>query len=111
MIVIPNMNFSVARSISEMAELQVRLTEWAENDARLKPSGELSQISRNLSLLGSIGLQALEYLKAGQAAPDHWISQQLHALDAIQKPSAEVMLAAVRPVRLLLEAVSQKTDK
>lgn len=96
---------------SELAELHVKLTEWAENDSRLKPPGELMQISRNLSILGSIGLQALEYLRAGHTAPDHWISQQFQVLGEIQKPSAEVTLAAARPVRLLLEAVSQKTDK
>lgn len=95
---------------SELSELQVMLTEWVENDSRLKPSGELTQISKNLSILGSIGLQALEYLKAGHAAPDHWISQQFQVLGEIQKPSAEVTLAAARPVRLLLEAVSQSAQ-
>jgi hexosaminidase len=94
---------------SELAELHVRLTEWAENDSRLKPSSELSQISRNLSLLGSIGLRAMGYLRSNQAVPDSWVSQQMRALDEIQKPSAEVTLAAVRPVRMLLEAVAQKS--
>jgi hexosaminidase len=98
-----------AGATSELAELQVRLTEWAENELRLKPSGELTQLSRNLSLLGSIGLRALGYLKSSQAVPDSWLPQLIQALNEIQKPSAEVTLAAVRPVRMLLEAVAQKS--
>jgi hexosaminidase len=96
---------------SEAAELHVTLTEWAENDSRLRPSDELIQISKNLSILGSVGLRALEYLRTGKAAPDGWVRQQFEILDAIEKPSAEVTLAAVRPVRLLLESVSKHGDK
>jgi hexosaminidase len=92
----------------ELAELQVRFTEWSDNEARLKPPAELASLSRNLSVLGSIGLQALEYLKAGRPAPEGWVSQQMQVLNEIQKPNAEVILAAVRPVRLLREAVSAR---
>jgi hexosaminidase len=96
-------------AISELAELHVTLTEWAENDSRLKPSAELTQLSRNLSILGSVGLRALEYLRSSQAVPDGWLSQHIQALDEIQKPNVEVTLAAVRPVRMLLEALAQKS--
>ncbi len=86
-------------SAAELAELRSTLTAWAENDSRLQPSGELAGLSKNLSILGSIGLQALEYLRTGQAPPAGWIDQQMALLKQMDKPEAEVNLAAVRPVR------------
>jgi hexosaminidase len=103
---------------AELAELRVRLREWADNDARLEPLAdgdafvsELISLSRNLAAVGSIGLRALEYLEAGQAAPEEWVDGQKKALDAMEKPNAEVVLAAVRPVRMLLNAVSRTGNK
>jgi hypothetical protein len=58
--------------------------------------------------VGEIGLQALGYLEAGQTAPADWLAQQNSALDAIEQPVAEVVLGAVRPVILLLGALSPK---
>jgi len=105
-------------SASDVAELRAALTNWAENDARLQQKGELAGLSRNLSLLGSIGLQALEYVQPkhappalalpGQAPPAGWIEQQIQVLAEIEKPEAEVNLAAVRPVRMLVEAVGNR---
>jgi hypothetical protein len=86
----------------------VMLNVWADNDARLRANSELSGLSKNLSVLGRIGLQTLEYWRAGQAAPQGWIEQQIAALNAMEKPSAEVNLAAVRPVRLLVLGASQR---
>ncbi len=89
------------------AELNAAFTLWAANDARLHPTGEIAELSKNLSIVGSIGLQTLEYLRTGQPAPENWIAQQTEALREIEKPSAEVTLAAVRPVRLLVEALAR----
>ena len=97
-------------SPSELAELEVRMTEWSQCDVRLHQLPELAPLSHNLSILGSVGLKALEYLKAGTAAPEAWVSQQMRTLNGIQEPAAEVTLAAVRPVRLLLEAVSSRAS-
>jgi hexosaminidase len=97
---------------AEMAELRAKFSEWAENDARLQPLGELAQLSKNLSQLGSIGLRALELLRSGRPArpaPDGWVVDQILVIEKMQKPEAEVTLAAVRPVRLLLEALVQRT--
>jgi hypothetical protein len=58
-----------------------------------------------------MGLRALEYLEAGKAAPEDWVAEQKKALDAMEKPNAEVVLAAVRPVRMLLNAVSRTGNK
>jgi hypothetical protein len=84
------------------------LTAWAENVSRLQASGELAGLSKNLSILGSIGLRALEYIQPGQTAPAGWIEQQMMLLKDIERPEAEVNLAAVRPVRILLEAAARR---
>jgi hexosaminidase len=95
-------------SAGELAELQAILTAWAENDARLQPQGELARLSKNLSILGSIGLRTLEYLRSGQAPPEGWIERQMAALGEMETPEAEVKLAAVRPVRILLDGAAQR---
>jgi hexosaminidase len=95
-------------SAAEMAELRAMLTAWAENDARLQPTGELAGLSKNLSVLGSIGLRTLEYLQPGQSAPAGWIEQRMAALSEMERPEAEVNLAAVRPVRILLVGVARR---
>ncbi len=95
-------------SAKETAELRAMLTAWAENGARLQPAGELAGLSKNLSVLGTIGLQALEYLRSGQAPPKGWMERQMAALSEREKPSAEVILAAVRPVRILVAGAAQR---
>jgi hexosaminidase len=93
---------------AELAELQVTFAEWAGNDARWKAPADLVSLSQNLSILGSVGLRALEYLRAGTVAPEGWVSEQMLMLNEIQKPNAEVTLSAVIPVRLMLKSVSRK---
>jgi hexosaminidase len=89
----------------ETAELRATLGLWAQIDAQ---PGELAALSKNLSILGSMGLRALEYLKTPQSAPQDWIAQQRAALAEIEKTSAEVILAATRPVRILIEGVAKQ---
>jgi len=92
----------------ESVDLRATFRAWAENDARLQPSGELVEISKNLSQLGSIGLHALDYFRHIEPLPSGWAAEQLTAIDRMQKPQAEVMLAATRPVRLLVQALANK---
>lgn len=96
------------QSGTESAELRATLTAWAENDARLQPQGDLAGLSRNLSVLGSIGLQTLEYLRSGSVPPEGWVDRQLAGLSGMEKPMAEVRLVAARPVRILLEGAAQR---
>jgi hexosaminidase len=96
-------------SASEIAELRSILTAWAENEALLQSPGEVAGLSKHLSVLGSIGLRALEYLQSGQTAPSGWIDQQMALLKEMERPEAEVNLAAVRPVRKLLEAAARRS--
>ncbi len=107
---------NASTSAMDLAELRVRLRQWAENDARLVPMmdgniflRELAPLSQRLTALGGIGLQALDYLTSGKSAPPSWVAAQLQTLDNMDAPSAEVSLAAVRPIRLLLKAVSHES--
>jgi hexosaminidase len=74
------------------AELRTSFQQWAGNG-----------LLKNLAEVGAIGLQALDYLESGKPAPEKWIADQKKLLDEMAKPSGEIVLAAVRPVRLLVE--------
>jgi len=95
----------------DLAELRATFQLWMENDARLPENALLAEakpVSRNLVETGKIGLEALRYLESQKPAPESWLAQQNHALDRMEKPVAEVVLAAVRPVRVLLHALESK---
>jgi hypothetical protein len=72
---------------------------------------ELKPLAQRLTQAAAIGLRALKYLEAGEAPPDSWVTEQTHVLDAMEQPCAEVVLAAVRPVRLLVRAASRPTSQ
>jgi len=86
------------------ADLRATFRLWAENDRQLARLGvaELNGLSKDLSALGAIGLQALDYADSGKPAPEPWVAEQKRLLDRMEKPNAEVRLAAVRTVRAVL---------
>jgi len=88
----------------ERADLRATLQLWADNDRRMQHLGiaELQTLSRNLSTLGKIGLEALDYLESGKPAPQTWVLEKKKLLEQLEQPTAEVKLAAVRTVRSLL---------
>jgi hexosaminidase len=97
---------------SEIAALRAAFTEWSANDSQIPRNfltSELIPLSRNLSTLGGIGLRALEFLTGGKPVPD-WAAQQLQEIEAMDKPVAEVRLAAIRPVRILLNAIARNAS-
>jgi hexosaminidase len=89
-------------TFSEWTGIQARVARLAEGNALL---AELIPLVANLAAVGKIGLSALEFLEKGQAAPPGWVEQQNRELDRLEKTVAEVGLAAVRPVRLLVARV------
>jgi len=105
----------------EGEEIRLAMSQWSVNDRRLRPLlassillEEAAPLSEDLSKLGSVGLRALQYLESGEPAPANWLAEQKLALNQMEQPKAEVMLAAVRPVKALLDAVSRpgiKTDQ
>ena len=97
----------------QAVEAQIRgyLTAWRDNDARLHPLLEQSfllqeavPLSQSLSALGAAGLQALDYLDKGQAAPDSWKAQQITVIDQAKGRQADMLLMVVAPVQQLVQA-------
>jgi hexosaminidase len=97
----------------QVAEAQIRsyLTTWRDNDARLHPLLEQSALlqedvplSQSFSALGTVGLQALDYLDKGQPAPDSWKVQQSAVIDQAKTRQADMLLVVVAPVQQLVEA-------
>ena len=105
----------------EAEEIRLAMSQWIANDNRLRPLlassvllEEAAPLSGDLSKTGSIGLRALQYLESGETAPPKWLTEQKLALSQMEQPRAEVVLAAVRPVKALLEAIPRpaiKTDQ
>ena len=93
-------------SPAEAAELRRAFTAWAENDARFQQLAagnpllaELLPVSKDLAALGAAGLKIVDAMQAGNPAPNA-IAQEFARME---KPNAEVNLAAVRPVKALLK--------
>jgi hexosaminidase len=97
-----------ARDVAKMREWLMR---WRDNDARLAPveaSSELladdAEISRELSAVAAAGLQALDYIQAGQHAPAEWMDRQTALLEQAKKPKGVLLLSVEPPIRRLIEA-------
>ena len=94
------------------AEESIRtfLTSWRDNDEKLKPIlegsfllREVAPLSQALSMVGTTGLLALDYLDKSQASPQEWRIQRLAELDAAKTPKAALFLTITEPVRELVE--------
>ena len=106
----------------DLAALRDRFSRWAANDAKFQPLAqgnalleEVKPLSRNLSALGAMGLQALDYLARGGPPPSAWLAQQTSELARIapeimgaRRPNGEVVLAAARPVKTLIDALASR---
>ena len=93
-------------SPADLAVLHERFTVWAANEANFPSVTELKPLSQDLSTLGALGLHILDYLAGKQRVPPNWVAEQTRELDRMEKPRAEVILAAVRPIRLLLRQLA-----
>jgi hexosaminidase len=92
-------------------EIRAELQRWSENHSELQPLfqssfivAEVEPVSANLSALGAMGLQALDYIDKGQTAPQDWVTQQLAAIKQTDGKKADLLLMAVPPVQKLVEA-------
>jgi hexosaminidase len=68
---------------------------------------EARPFAKDLSDLGTIGLEALSFLRKGVAPPVEWRDARLAALDAIAKPKAGLELRVVADVRQLVVAAAE----
>jgi hexosaminidase len=86
---------------------------WRDNDARLQPSlekseitAELAPLSRSLSQVAAMGLQTLDDLQNHRVADATALQKNLQLLEAAKKPQA-VLLDMVSPsVQLLVQATA-----
>jgi hypothetical protein len=93
-------------SPQDVALLRETFTRWAGNDALFQPLAEnnallveLKPVSKDLAYLGTAGLALLAH-----TAPPSDLDAQL---TRIARPQAELRLAAVRPIRILLDAAGK----
>jgi hexosaminidase len=94
-------------------EIQIRamLTKWRDNDMKLRALAaksslveEVAPLSQDLSTLGTLGLQALDYLARAEHPPEAWTSQQLALVQQAFQPKAQVLLMIAPAVQKLIQA-------
>jgi hypothetical protein len=55
-----------------------------------------------------MGLEILDYWGGGKPVPADWAAAQAKELIRLQRPNAEVLLAATRPVKVLLDELAKR---
>jgi hexosaminidase len=98
-------------TLQEWQQARDWLTLWRDNDAKLQPllarsylTQDLAPVSRNLSRVAEIGLQALDDLREKRVVPRDTRQQNIEFLKAAGKPQAVLLLMVAPSVELLVEA-------
>jgi hexosaminidase len=98
-------------SPAQWLETHDLLVMWRDNDAKLQPTlgeseltAELSAVSKSVSQVAGIGLEALDDLKNHRVATVDVREKDLRALKAAEKPKAVLVDKLVSPVELLVKA-------
>jgi hexosaminidase len=106
-------NTFVAGTSDPAVEAQIRLmlARWRDNDAILsKLQGqtvfipEILPLSQDLAVLGTAGIQALDYIDRKEPAPDAWKAEQMALVAQAAKPKAQLLLMVAPAVQKLVEA-------
>src|SRR3989442_1257963 len=97
--------------LSNPQKVQSTLTRWKNNDKKLRPILEQSELaaeavplSQDLSTIAKLGLEALKFLKSGKQAPISWPDEGRRILDRAREPRAEVEIAVIPGIRKLVLA-------
>jgi hypothetical protein len=102
----------LARTQQGTDRLRAAFTAWAQTGSDVAQDNDLlvevAAVAKDLASAGLIGLQVLDQMESGKAVPENWISKQKQILGKLEHQKAEVRLAAVRPVRVLLERLAQR---
>lgn len=95
-------------------QLRAWLTFWRDNQAKIRPLLENSfllkediPVSENLSRLGSVGLQALDFIDHHRRPPARWVAQQRAFIQDASKIHAELRLAVTPSVEKLIQAAGR----
>jgi hexosaminidase len=67
--------------------------------------------ARQLTELGTVGLEAISYLSSGLPAGAGWKAGRLAVIDKAEKPQALVRFTVIKPLRDLVNAVPEATSK
>lgn len=104
----------VENSAASKGEVRKRLTLWRDNSAALVPVmkrasllEEAVPLAEDVSALAAAGLEALDYLGQGRAAPKSWVDAKTQLLKRAEKPRAELLIMIVPSIRKLVEMAAQ----
>jgi hexosaminidase len=103
-----------APSSRDDRELRAALSAWRDNHAVLEPiltasalGAEARPLSRDLSALGTTGLEALDALAAGRPPAATWQEEARRLAERARPPKAELELAVLPAVRKLMLAAER----
>jgi hexosaminidase len=101
----------------QKATMRGLMAVWQGND---RPLGVLAQhsfllqevepMSGDLAKLAAAGLQAMDYLEAGENAPAEWRSSSLSLAQEALKPKAQVLLMVALPLQKLIDATGDRHE-
>jgi hexosaminidase len=92
-------------------DLEVLFEQWIsatpEAEQLIAGSPLLAEVqprAQQMGELGTTGLQALDYIKKGKAAPADWVQSRMAMLDEAKKPAGLVRFTVLEPIQQLVEA-------
>jgi hexosaminidase len=107
-----------ATRLQEQTELTTHFKAWIAAEpgilhlmagsANLAPAESLAP---QLTVLGTIGLEAVSYLSSGLPVAAGWKAEKLAVLAEAQKPRAVVQFTVIKPLRDLVQAVPEAPNK
>jgi len=90
--------------------IRQELSIWKKNDESLEVVAEKSPIlkeiepiSKSLSVIASIGLEALDHIENGANVGADWVNSSLAKIDLAAEPAGEVHLTIISPIKKLVE--------
>ncbi len=103
--------FRKAIEAKDRTAIRRTLMRWRDNDAALRPMFEThplltdtAPVSETLSRVAAIGLEALDAIEFGKPLAADRIAQFRAALDSAKKPVGPMLLMAVDPIAVLVDA-------
>jgi hypothetical protein len=69
---------------------------------------EAGTMPGDMTALGTLGLEALAYLRNGSAPPDGWADAALARIKTAEEPRAETQFAMLSGMRLVVAAADQR---
>ncbi len=110
-------NYSVDRLLADNASdknsvnvIRKKLTAWKNNDSKMEwliarspILKEIQPVSKHLSELASIGLQALHYIETGAKPDDDWMKESILTIDQAAQPGGEIKLTIFSSIKKMVE--------